>query len=72
MLLADGARGASDSSAAHGRIDLLSIVLHEMGHILGYDHDEEGVMSDTLETGLRHADLDALFADEDAVATLFA
>ena len=71
LLLAGGGRAASENSAAYGRIDLLSVVMHEFGHLLGHNHDEGGVMSDTLETGLRHADLDALFADEDAVGSLF-
>lgn len=71
LLAANGSRLADADSDAYGRIDLLSVVLHEMGHVLGYDHDDEGVMGATLETGVRHTDLDALFADEMALATLF-
>jgi hypothetical protein len=77
LLAAGGGRQAALGSAAYGRIDLMSVVLHELGHILGHDHDsadgddEVGLMGATLETGIRHTDLDALFADEDAVAALF-
>ena len=35
-------------------IDLLSVVLHELGHILELDHDEEGLMAPTLNAGKRH------------------
>jgi hypothetical protein len=35
------------------RIDLLSVISHEMGHILGHDHDENGVMAETLAPGTR-------------------
>jgi hypothetical protein len=51
------------------RIDLLTVVEHELGHIAGLD-DLDGttadLMSGVLETGvrrgLRHSDLDAVFA----------
>jgi len=36
-----------------GRMDLLTAIAHELGHMLGYDHDEGGVMADTLDTGIR-------------------
>jgi subtilisin-like proprotein convertase family protein len=35
------------------RMDLLSVVMHELGHVLGYDHDDEGVMAETLAPGVR-------------------
>ena len=66
LLAAGGGLQADPDSAAFGRIDLLTVVLHELGHILGYDHgDEDGLLGATLETGVRHTDLDALFADEE-------
>jgi hypothetical protein len=71
LLAAGGGLRADEDSDAYGRIDLLTVVLHELGHILGLDHDEDGLMGESLETSLRHADLDALFADEGAVAALF-
>jgi hypothetical protein len=30
---------APSSGAAYGRIDLLTVVMHEIGHVLGFDHD---------------------------------
>jgi hypothetical protein len=42
-----------DSEAA-GRMDLLTVVMHELGHVLGFDHTEaEGLMDETLEVGVR-------------------
>ena len=35
------------------RMDLLTVLEHELGHILGFDHDETGVMDDTLAAGSR-------------------
>ena len=29
------------------------MLAHEVGHLLGYDHEEDGVMIDTLATGIR-------------------
>ena len=46
-------------------IDLLTAVLHELGHVLGYDHTDHGVMDDTLAPGpsrISSDDLDAYFA----------
>jgi hypothetical protein len=57
------------SPAAVDRIDLLTVVEHELGHVLGLedlDSSVESLMSGTLPTGVRRglsaAELDALFA----------
>lgn len=36
-----------------GRMDLLSALVHEVGHLLGRDHAEGGVMAETLAPGVR-------------------
>jgi hypothetical protein len=44
------------------RIDLTSVVMHELGHLLGHDHAQEGVMAETLPVGVRRVwDDDLLF-----------
>src|SRR5262249_12799141 len=35
------------------RMDLLTVLEHELGHLLGHDHEEGGVMADTLPAGVR-------------------
>jgi hypothetical protein len=36
-----------------GKMDLLSVLMHEVGHLLGHDHDNHGVMQETLAPGTR-------------------
>ena len=40
------------------RMDLLTVLMHELGHLLGRDHDDDGVMAETLATGTRLAMID--------------
>ncbi len=64
---------AGNNSVAGGRIDLLTAVLHELGHVLGKCHSEDGVMQETLGldtrrlpgggNGFAPAMIDRVFAD---------
>ncbi|MFO0903247.1 MAG: proprotein convertase P-domain-containing protein [Pirellulales bacterium] len=40
------------------RMDLLTVVMHELGHLLGRGHDEEGLMAETLAAGVRSTGLE--------------
>jgi hypothetical protein len=48
---------ATPGSAAFGRMDLLTIVTHELGHLIGFDHDDAGriaVMTEAVDPGVRY------------------
>jgi hypothetical protein len=49
------AESGEPETIATDRMDLLTVVMHEIGHVLGYDHDDHGVMQDQLSTGIRRA-----------------
>jgi hypothetical protein len=61
-----------DQGAQH-RMDLLTVLDHEVGHLLGKEHEAQGVMAETLTAGSRHvprsnahqADLGAALAPGD-------
>ncbi|MDX1654175.1 MAG: hypothetical protein R3310_03060, partial [Candidatus Competibacteraceae bacterium] len=45
---------AGQDSEAYGEMDLLSVVIHELGHVLGQEHDSDGgSMDQTLAAGVR-------------------
>jgi hypothetical protein len=44
---------AKPNGDAAGRIDMLTAVMHELGHIVGLDHVDSGLMADSLATGTR-------------------
>ncbi len=52
---------ARKNTAADGRADLLTAVMHELGHVLGYDHADEGLMDDLLPLGTRRTATDEIF-----------
>ncbi|PLX89359.1 MAG: hypothetical protein C0619_11450 [Desulfuromonas sp.] len=53
--VADGSGSlvAPGDSEAAGNMDLLSAVMHELGHAAGYQHDDQGVMDAELAAGER-------------------
>ena len=42
------------NTAARGFVDLRTVILHELGHVLGYEHDAAGLMQETLAPGVRY------------------
>jgi hypothetical protein len=65
----DGTPWEDSEFAAGGvsGVDLLTAVLHEMGHVAGHGHDGDGLMAETLSAGVRHTDaLDAVFSSTQA------
>jgi hypothetical protein len=56
----------SDSRLPHSdfrtptSMDLLTVVMHELGHVLNYGHDQRGVMQETLPLGTRRASVSHL------------
>jgi hypothetical protein len=67
----DFARGAVNSPAS-GHVDLLSVVAHELGHLLGYGEDDSAsVTGEYLALGVRHVPI-AIRAAGEAPGPLFA
>lgn len=44
---------ATPASDAYGRVDLLTVLEHELGHLLGFGHETVDVMDETLAAGIR-------------------
>jgi hypothetical protein len=61
---------ATADSEAYGQMDLLTAVMHELGHVLGLGHsDNQGLMAESLDAGVRRlpaeGDITALSLDRD-------
>jgi hypothetical protein len=60
---AGGTLSAVPGGPADGRMDLLTAVLHELGHLAGIPDDTSGLMADVLAPGVRQTQaLDQIFA----------
>ena len=73
-----GAKGDAILTIPHSEfrmtrsVDLLTVVLHELGHVLGHDHTDRGVMQGLLPLGTRRVwDDESLLDDADDFGELF-
>jgi hypothetical protein len=69
LLLAAGRLAATASSDAFGRIDLHTVLVHEIGHVLGFDHDSSlEVLAGSVRPGQRVGLSEVTTQGGDAVA----
>jgi hypothetical protein len=54
----DGTLSAIAGGDADGRIDLMTVVTHELGHALGIVHDDSELMDESLAAGVREVSSD--------------
>ncbi len=52
-LIGNGLWQAHEDGPAAGRMDLLTVVMHELAHVLGQDHQDHGLLASTLAAGTR-------------------
>src|SRR5262249_23419058 len=61
---------AAPGGPAYGRMDLLTVVMHEMGHLLGFEDGGQGLMETVLDAGVRHAPSGPVIILPDPVAVV--
>src|SRR5262249_8475528 len=59
---------ARPGGPAFGREDLLTVVMHEMGHLLGFEDGGQGLMETVLHAGVRQAPSGPILIVPDPVA----